>query len=74
MSYFISMGAAITAGSAKGLAEKSIQLISSERELSRMRMALREYRQPNGAEPIYHELKDACRTELNKGGTRLCGK
>ncbi len=56
MDFFTGMGAAVTDSSVEGLAEKCLKLLSSEGELSRMRSALEDYRQPNGAELIFYQL------------------
>lgn len=56
MGFFTDMGAAITDSSIDRLAQKCIQLLSSDDELRKMRQALKDYRQPNGAELIYQEL------------------
>ncbi len=56
MDFFTGLGAAVTDPSITRLAQKCIQLLSSDRELEQMRRALREYNQPNGAERIYDEL------------------
>ncbi len=57
MEFFTKMGAAVTDTSVRRLAGKCVALLASEEELSRMRLALREYAQPNGAERIYNELR-----------------
>ncbi len=56
MEFFMDMGAAVTDASVSGLTQKCIRLLSAGDELRRMRRALEEYRQPNGAERIYGEL------------------
>lgn len=59
MNYFVELGAAVTAGSVGELVQKCVRLLSSEDELRHMRLALREYGQPDGAKLIYEELGHA---------------
>lgn len=58
MDFFVGIGAAVTDPSVRLLAERCLQLTSSDGELGQMRDALAAYDQPNGAALIY---------------TRLCG-
>ncbi len=56
MEFFTDMGAAVTDTSIPDLAQKCIRLLTTGDRLERMRRALREYNQPNGAERIFSEL------------------
>ncbi len=56
MEFYTDLGAAITDTSVDRLAQRCVQLLTSGDELRKMRSALEDYRQPNGAELIYYEL------------------
>ena len=56
LEFFTDIGAAVTDTSIPVLAEKCIKLLTAGDRLERMRRALLEYDQPNGAERIFDEL------------------
>lgn len=58
MDFFTGLGAAVTDPSVRVLAGKCLKLLASDERLERMRAALREYGQANGAELIYRELTE----------------
>ncbi|HZJ90727.1 MAG TPA: glycosyltransferase [Oscillospiraceae bacterium] len=57
MDFFVEIGAAVTAGTDREIATKSISLLCSATERGNMVERLREYNQPNGALRIYRELQ-----------------
>lgn len=67
MDFFTGLGGAVTDDSPIKLAEKSIRLLLSDQELMQMKLALQEYRQPNGAECIFYEMNSGagiCRNRV----------
>ncbi len=54
--FFVKMGAAATAGSAKELARQSIRILESDSKRKMMEDALLNYRYPGGAETVFYEL------------------
>lgn len=56
MKFFLERGAAITADSARKLAEESIRTLTTESELICMENAMQKYEQPDGAEIIFSTL------------------
>jgi len=62
MDFFVKMGAAATAPSAKELAKESIRILESEKCKKEMADAMDSYRYPGGAEIIFRELGKAAET------------
>jgi len=62
MDFFVKMGAAATAPSAKELAKESIRILESEKCKKEMADAIDSYRYPGGAEIIFRELGKAAET------------
>ena len=57
MDFFLTLGAAVTAGTARKIADISIALLNSATERQNMEDRLQEYNKPNGALRIYRELQ-----------------
>lgn len=56
MDFFVKMGAAVTAGSVKELAEQSIQILLCGTQRQGMEDALQNYQYPGGAETIFNSI------------------
>lgn len=63
MDFFVGMGAAFTAESPVALAKKCMIVLKDAQRRKEMEAALQEYRQADGAECIFYEMKE---------GTRIC--
>ena len=66
MDFFVKMGAAVTAGSVKELAEQSIQILLCDTQRQGMEDALQNYQYPGGAETIFNSISRPAFEESGK--------